>query len=314
MNTPSQDTQSASLRDHLFALLQNLLPKHLLSGWVYRLMRSRTQWLRKLSIDWFLRGFQLDMSEAVEPNPYAYPSFNAFFTRALKPTARPVANEADAVVSPVDGTVSQCGVIDGDLLIQAKGHSYSLLTLLAGNTALAQRYRGGHFACIYLAPYNYHRMHMPLAAAVRETIYVPGELFSVNSATARTVPGLFARNERVICDFQSQQTSLVPLNSTTTNFTMVFVGALFVGSIETVWAGEINPPPRSRRQPVIVNRGRGVQLAKGAEAGRFNMGSTVVLIVERDRVQWDAAMQPGATLRMGQRIGTLRPAGIDINA
>lgn len=313
-----EELRSAAAGDYLFAWLQNILPKQLLSSWVYRLMRSRTPWLRKLSIDFFLRRFRIDMSQAVESNPYAYPSFNAFFTRALKPAARPIASEADALVSPVDGTVSQCGFIDGDLLIQAKGHRYSLLTLLAGNKELARRYYGGHFACIYLAPYNYHRIHMPLSATLRDTIYVTGELFSVNGATARTVPNLFARNERVICDFQSYEVGLLPVDTAqdaaTTNFTMVWVGALFVGSIDTVWAGEINPPPRRWRQPMSIAKGRGMQLAKGAEAGRFNMGSTVVLIVERDRVSWDSVMHIGAELRLGQRIGTLRPRGIDINA
>lgn len=314
MSTPLLENQSAGPGDRLFAVLQSLLPKHLLSSWVYRLMRSRTPWLRKLTLDVFLSSYQIDMSQALQPNPYAYSSFNAFFTRALKPDARPIATENDAVVSPVDGTVSQCGTINGELLIQAKGHQYSLLALLAGNTALGERYRGGHFACIYLAPYNYHRMHMPLAATVRDTIYVPGELFSVNGATARSVPNLFARNERVICDFESEQVALVSAPSNTTKFAMAFIGALFVGSIETVWAGEINPLPRRLRRPVVINSGRGMPLAKGAEAGRFNMGSTVVLIFERDRVQWDSIMRCGAALRMGQRIGTLRPTGVDINA
>jgi phosphatidylserine decarboxylase len=314
MSTPVSEDPAASLGDRAFALLQSLLPKHLLSSWVYRLMRSRKPWLRKLTLDFFLSSYRIDMSQAVETNPYAYASFNAFFTRALKPDARPIAVEPDAIVSPVDGTVSQCGVIDGDMIIQAKGHRYSLLTLLAGNAALAQRYKGGHFACIYLAPYNYHRMHMPLAATVRDTIYVPGELFSVNTATARSVPSLFARNERVICDFESAQVGLIGTHADSTKFTMVFVGALFVGSIETVWAGEINPLPRRLRQPITFTQGRGTQLHKGAEAGRFNMGSTVVMVFERDHVQWDTIMRSGAQVRMGQRIGTLRPAGIDINA
>lgn len=312
MSTPLSE-DPASLSDRLFALLQSVLPKQLLSSWVYRLMRSRTPWLRKLTLDIFLRAYRIDMSQALQSDPYSYPSFNAFFTRGLQPTARPIAPEDDAVVSPVDGTVSQCGVIDDDLILQAKGHHYSLLALLAGQHALAERYKGGHFACIYLAPYNYHRMHMPLNAALRETIYVPGELFSVNNATARSVPSLFARNERVVCDFESEQVGLSERNGST-RFNMVFVGALFVGSIETVWTGEINPLPRRLRRPLSIARGRGLHLAKGAEAGRFNMGSTVVLIFERNRIQWDAFMQSGAQLRMGQRIATLRPSGIDLNA
>jgi phosphatidylserine decarboxylase len=289
----NSDTQITSFGDQVFATGQHLLPKHLLSRWMYAIMRQRKPWLRDLSIRTFLRNYRVDMHEAVQPNPLAYESFNAFFTRALRPDARPVDADARSIVSPVDGTVSQCGVINGDRLIQAKGHDYSLLALLGGDATLAQRYQGGQFACIYLAPYNYHRMHMPLAGHLQDTIYVPGELFSVNAATARNVPDLFARNERVVCDF----------NGTAGKFAMVFVGALFVGSIETVWASEINPLPRRSGAPIHIATGRGVQLAKGAEAGRFNMGSTVVMVFERGKMQWDAVMQPGATVRMGQRIG-----------
>ena len=302
---PPAASSGPQLGDQLFAIAQGLLPKHLLSRAMYALMRQRHPWLRAQSINNFLRNYRVDMSEAVQSNPLAYESFNAFFTRALKPQARPIDADESAIVSPVDGTVSQCGAIDDDLLIQAKGHHYSLLALLGGDAQLAQRYQGGQFACLYLAPYNYHRMHMPLAAQVRDTIYVPGELFSVNAATARSVPGLFARNERVVCDFLAPQC----------RFNMVFVGALFVGSIETVWAGEINPPPRRRSEAIHITQGRGQQLAKGAEAGRFNMGSTVVLVFEPGRMQWDAGMQPGAAVRMGRRIGTLQrtPSQVDIN-
>ncbi|MES1195888.1 MAG: archaetidylserine decarboxylase [Steroidobacter sp.] len=279
----------------LFATMQYLLPKHGLSRLMHALARSQRPGLKKATIDVFLKNFRVDMQEAVESNPYAYESFNAFFTRALKPSARPIAPDADALVSPVDGTISQIGMIDDDAIIQAKGHQYSLLALLAGDAQLAQRYRGGHFACIYLAPYNYHRIHMPLTGILNNTIYVPGDLFSVNTATAQQVPDLFARNERVICDFQSSQTC----------FAMAFIGALFVGSIETVWAGEINPVPRSNRI-VQLEQGRGRQFNKGEEAGRFNMGSTVILLIERDRMEWSSTLQAGSAVKLGQRIGTLK--------
>jgi len=290
------DTQEAKaiVNAKLFAALQHLLPKHGLSRLMYSLARSRQPWLKKLTLDIFLHHFSVNMHEAVQADPYAYESFNAFFTRALKPSARPVTPDPDVLVSPVDGTISQIGNIEEDLIIQAKGHHYSLLALLAGNTELAQRYRGGQFACIYLAPYNYHRIHMPLAATVNSTTYVPGELFSVNTATAREVPSLFARNERVICDFHTSRAK----------FAMVFVGALFVGSIETVWAGEINPVPR-RKAVMNVEAGRGTQLNKGAEAGRFNMGSTVVLVTEPNRIQWNSELHAGSMVKLGQRIGTL---------
>lgn len=299
----SVQAPDVSFSDQLFATLQSLLPKHLLSHGIYKLMRSRTPWLRQQLIAAFLRGYRVNMSEAVQSNPFAYESFNAFFTRALKADARPIDADPQAIVSPVDGTVSQCGAIDGDALIQAKGHHYSLLELLGGDAAAAQRYQNGQFACIYLAPFNYHRIHMPATATLRDTVYVPGELFSVNAATARSVPRLFARNERVICDFAASSG----------DFAMVFVGALFVGSIETVWAGEINPPPRRRGAAIALTQGRGQTFAKGAEAGRFNMGSTVVLIFEPGRMQWENSMRAGAVLRLGQKIGTLSERRIEIN-
>jgi len=287
------------LSDHAFAVLQHLLPKHLMSRFVYAGTRSERIWLRNLALGILLRSFRVDMSSAVEPDPYRYPTFNAFFTRALKTSARPIATQIDAIVSPVDGTVSQCGFITRDSIMQAKGRDYSLTGLMGGSAALAARYLGGSFATIYLAPYNYHRIHMPLAGAVRATIYVPGELFSVNAATARAVPRVFARNERVICDF-------LPMDANGCDFAMVFVGALHVGSIETVWCGEVNPPPRRRKQPIAIEAGRGHALAKGAEAGRFNMGSTVILIMPPNRVAFDAKLQPGATVAMGERIGTVK--------
>jgi phosphatidylserine decarboxylase len=303
----SSQSELASFGEQLFAALQSVMPKHFLSRLVYALMRQRTPWLRNLSINNFLRHYRVDMGEAAQSNPLAYDSFNDFFTRALKPSARPIDMNPTAIVSPVDGTISQCGRIDGAQLLQAKGHHYSLLALLGGDAQMAQRYQGGEFACIYLAPYNYHRMHMPLSGKVNATVYVPGELFSVNAATARTVPGLFARNERVVCDFASDHGQ----------FAMVFVGALFVGSIETVWAGEINPLPRKHGTAVKITQGSGSVLSKGAEAGRFNMGSTVVLLFEPGRMHWNNHVQAGATVRMGEVIGTLLPTtpqAIDVNA
>jgi phosphatidylserine decarboxylase len=280
--------------DQAFATLQYLLPKHVLSRIVYSVLRSENVWLRNRVLSVFLRAYKVNMAEAVESNPYAYRSFNAFFTRALKNDARPIAAETDAFVSPVDGTVSQCGAINGDSIFQAKGQTYSLTELLGGNAQRAQKYLGGSFATIYLAPYNYHRIHMPFAGVVRETIYVPGDLFSVNAATARTVARLFARNERVVCEFECA----------TGHFSMSFIGALFAGSMETTWCGEVNPPPRRKKQSTIIVQGNGTTLVKGAEAGRFNMGSTVVIVTPPRFVTWSADLQPGAVVRMGQRIGT----------
>lgn len=273
-----------------FALLQDLLPQHALSGLMHRLARSTRPWLRTAIIRSVLRAYPLiDMKEAADPDPFAYPSFNAFFTRALRPGARPVANGERELACPVDGTVSQLGTVRDGRLLQAKGVHYTAAALLAEESSAA-KYAGGGFACLYLAPYNYHRIHMPLAGRLVATRYVPGALYSVNDATARAVPGLFARNERVVCEFD---TALGPL-------AMVLVGALFVGSIETVYAGEINPPTVRGGQVRNVAAGIGTDFAKGAELGRFNMGSTVVLLLGNGGTKFGERLGPGSTVRMGQ--------------
>ncbi|MET0498420.1 MAG: archaetidylserine decarboxylase [Steroidobacteraceae bacterium] len=281
-----------SVSDRLFAALQYVLPKHALSRMIYRVMRNESPTVKRLIITNFLKGYRVDMAEALQSDPLAYRSFNDFFTRALRPEARPIAEEPDAVVSPVDGTVSQCAPIHGDALIQAKGRSYTLNELLAGDAASVAAYRDGSFACIYLAPYNYHRIHMPFGGSLRSTVYVPGDLFSVNAATARAVPRLFARNERVICDF----------DTTIGRMAVIPVGALFVGSMETVYCGEINPPPRSSHGVYPIAKGVGQSFLKGAELARFNMGSTVVLLFQRDCVTWQNTVIPQATVRLGQVI------------
>jgi len=292
--------------DQSFACLQYLLPKHALSRIIYRVMRTQRPWLRKRLLAFFLRHYQVNMDEAVVRDPYAYASFNSFFTRALNTDARPISSDARAFVSPVDGTVSQCGTIERHGILQAKGRTFSLLELLGGEPR-AQKYIGGSFATIYLAPYNYHRIHMPYSGRVRETIYLPGDLFSVNAATARTVPRLFARNERVVCDFDASPSSAPPNTEKgkNWNFAMVYVGALFVGSMETTWSGEVNPPPRRQLKPIVVTTGVGRSLGKGEEAGRFNMGSTVVIVVPPNRVTWSDQLRAGAIVRMGEKIGTV---------
>jgi phosphatidylserine decarboxylase len=282
----------AGAADRAFALLQELLPQQLLSRAMHRLARSTTPALRNATIRAVLRAYpQIDLGEAVEPDPFAYPSFNAFFTRALRPGLRPLEGGEHDLVSPVDGTMSQFGVIRAAQLLQAKGLHYTVGALLADEAA-AQRYEGGGFACIYLAPYDYHRIHMPLAGRLTAARYVPGQLFSVNAATARTVTGLYARNERVVCEFD---TALGPL-------AVVLVGALFVGSIETVFAGEVNPPPARGGGVRTLESGLGTELARGAELGRFNMGSTVVLLVGNASMRFAERLLPGSTLRLGQAL------------
>ena len=285
-----------SVGDRLFAALQYVLPKHALSRMVHRVMRNESPLVKRLIITNFLRGYRVNMAEAQQSDPLAFRSFNDFFTRALRADARPVSMEPDTIVSPVDGTVSQCAPIHADALIQAKGRAYALNELLAGDTESAGAYRDGSFACIYLAPYNYHRIHMPFGGSLRSTVYVPGDLFSVNAATARAVPRLFARNERVICDF----------DTTIGRMAVILVGALFVGSMETVYSGEINPPPRPRRGVYPIPKGVGQEFLKGAELGRFNMGSTVVLLFQRDCVTWENTVVPQATMRLGQVISRAR--------
>lgn len=287
-----------NLGARVFVGLQYLLPQHGISRLVHKLARVRTAWIKNLLIDTFVRHFRPDMADAVETDPRAYPTFNAFFTRALRSDSRPVDVDAAAIVSPVDGTVSECGPIRGDRLLQAKGHDYSLDALLAGDTALAKRFEGGQFATIYLAPFNYHRIHMPLAGELAAAAYVPGWLFSVNRATAAHVAGLFARNERVVCSFESPATP----------WALILVGALNVGSMETVWHGEVTPrTPRTGASLPNDASHAPLALPKGAEMARFNMGSTVILLLPAGRAQWHPDLAAGRVLRMGERIGTLAP-------
>jgi phosphatidylserine decarboxylase len=236
------------------------------------------------------------MTDAVEREPTAYPSFNEFFTRALREGTRPVDPDPSAIVSPVDGTVSEAGMLSADRLLQAKGHDYSLRALLAGNSAWERTFAGGSFATIYLAPYNYHRIHMPLAGDLRESFYVPGRLFSVNRTTAQLVPGLFSRNERVFCGFDC---SGMP-------WAIILVGALNVGSMATVWHGDVTP--RKHREVTALPVSDVLApptLAKGAEMARFNMGSTVILLLPPGAARWQDSLAAGRVLRMGERIGGL---------
>lgn len=282
----------AGAADRAFALLQDLLPQHLLSRAMHGLARSERRWIRNAILRVVLRGYpRIDLAEAANPDPYSYPSFNAFFTRALRPGARPRDGGERDVVSPVDGTLSQLGTVRDGQLLQAKGMHYTAGALLADEAAAA-RYEGGGYACIYLAPYDYHRIHMPLAGRLAATRYVPGRLFSVSASTALAVPNLYARNERVVCEFD---TELGPL-------AVVMVGALFVGSIETVFAGEINPPRTRGGLVTHVETGVGRQFARGEELGRFNMGSTVVLLLGHRATRFDERLGPGATLRLGQAL------------
>jgi phosphatidylserine decarboxylase len=279
------------LGGRLFVWFQYFLPQHGLSRLVLSATRVRTRWFKNCLIRGFLKLYRVDMTEAVENDPYRYASFNEFFTRPLKIGARPIAREDDAIVSPVDGCVSEAGTIDGDRLMQAKGHHYRLAELLAAQP-WASRFEGGSFATIYLAPFNYHRVHMPLRGTLRETVYVPGRLFSVNTVTVRHVPQLFARNERVLTLFDAGQGS----------FAVVLVGALNVGSMATVWAGDITP---AARRAIARIPSAPTTLEKGAELGRFNMGSTVILLFEPNRARWAPEVRAGGEVRLGRPLGVV---------
>jgi phosphatidylserine decarboxylase len=290
MNGPPRD----GLRSRLFVWMQYALPQHGLSRLVLRATRVRTRWIKNLLTRGFLALFSIDMSEAVEPDPYRYGSFNEFFTRGLASGARPVDPGPDSIASPVDGVVSECGAIDRDRLLQAKGRDYTLGDLLAGHP-WAPGFEGGSFVTIYLAPFNYHRIHMAVRGTLSDTVYVPGRLFSVNSVTARRVPRLFARNERVLTLFDTEFGRCA----------LVLVGALNVGSIATVWAGDITP---AARRVVTHLPGPALTLEKGAEMGRFNMGSTVILLFEPGRARWHPLLRAGSVVQLGQAIGQGIPA------
>ncbi|MGP8034662.1 MAG: archaetidylserine decarboxylase [Steroidobacteraceae bacterium] len=281
----------------LLVALQYLLPQHLLTRAVHWLARNEVVWVKNALIDNFVVNYRPEMSEAEQPDPRQFPSFNAFFTRALRAGARPIDPAPEALVSPVDGTVSELGPLDGSWLVQAKGIAYTLESLLdEAVPAWAPVFRGGAFATLYLAPRNYHRIHMPRSASLQAAWYVPGQLFSVNAATASQVPGLFARNERLVCVFAEG----------TLSFAVIMVGALFVGSMSTVWHGEVTPrAPRSRTELPLDFTRAPLRLEKGAELGRFNMGSTVILLLPPGRSEWLSPLAAGAPIRVGQALARL---------
>jgi len=289
--------KGAGLLDHLAAWAQYPLPTHAISRLVHALARSRRRWLKDILIHRFIAHFGVDMSEARQERASDFPDFNSFFTRALKPGCRPVVSGRGELACPVDGAVSQCGRIEADSLFQAKGHDYSLRALLGGSPALAETFADGEFATLYLSPRDYHRIHMPLDGRLRTMLHVPGRLFSVNPRTTRAVPGLFARNERVVTVFD---TAAGPM-------ALVLVGAINVASIETVWHGEVTPPAGRRlRQWGYADQAPPLLLERGQEMGRFNMGSTVIVLFGANSIAWDEALTAGAPVRMGQRLGRQR--------
>lgn len=279
--------------DRLFILFQYLLPHHLLSRLAGCLANCTWSWVKNPFITWFVKRYQVDMSQALEENPTVYSSFNDFFTRALKPDARPLDQTSGSILCPADGAISQLGKIEHGRIFQAKGHSFSVQELLGGNAELAAPFQGGEFATVYLSPRDYHRVHMPLGGTLKEMIYVPGKLFSVNQTTAENVPELFARNERVVCLFDTEAGPMA----------VVLVGAMIVASVETVWAGLVAPPSRELRSTAYGQAAP--SLEKGDEMGRFKLGSTAIVLFGPDAMRWSESLKAGDSVQMGQLMGSV---------
>ena len=275
------------MSDRLAVLPQYLLPKQALTTLAGKFASARLGGLTTSVIRWFVGRYNVNMAEAANPDIASYTSFNDFFTRALKPGARPLA-QAD-LICPVDGAISQFGPIAKDQVFQAKGHTYSTTALVGGDAAAAARFDNGHFATLYLSPRDYHRIHMPCAGELTRMVHVPGDLFSVNPTTARGVPGLFARNERVVCFFESAQGP----------FVLVLVGATIVGSMATVWHGQVNPPRTGVLRQWDYAKGQ-VNLQQGEEMGRFLLGSTVVMLFPQGPLQFNPQWSPTRPIQLGE--------------
>ena len=280
--------------DFLFILIQHVVPQHLLSRMMGALAELRYPlWLTNWVITRFVAHFQVDMSEAAEPEIQAYTHFNAFFTRALKEGARPCADAP--VVCPADGAISQLGEIEGGRIFQAKGQHFSATELLGGDVERAIAFKDGDFATIYLSPRDYHRVHMPIAGTLTATCYIPGKLFSVNGTTAENVDRLFARNERLVCYFDTEVGPMA----------MILVGAMIVAGIETVWSGLVAPPHAAPDLRDYAAAPEPIRLDKGEEMGRFKLGSTVILLFAKDAIEWQDTYQAGTTTRLGEALATL---------
>jgi len=283
-------SRSPAFSSRLFVALQYLLPHHLISRLIYRASRWRTPFTG-LIIRWFVRQYDVNVDEAEQSDVESYPSFNAFFTRALQPGARQIEGSEDDWVSPCDGRVSQLGGIQSGNLLQAKGRDYTVTELLGGDAELARQFENGRFATIYLSPRDYHRVHMPFAGRLRQMIHVPGRLFSVSPSTVQLVPRIFARNERLVCLFDTEVGPMA----------MVLVGAINVAAIETVWAGLVTPPAGQEigRWHYGSDTGMDIELARGQEMGRFNLGSTVILLLP-ESVDFNHVWVPEQAIQLGQ--------------
>lgn len=279
------------MSDRLSVLPQYLLPKQALTTFSGKIANARAGRLTTALIRWFVGHYGVNMEEAANPDVESYATFNEFFTRALRAGVRPLAR-AD-YICPVDGAISQFGAIDDDQIVQAKSHNYSVAALVGGDRGLAAQFQHGSFATLYLSPRDYHRVHMPCDGGLKRMIFVPGALFSVNAVTARGVPGLFARNERVVCVFDSE---LGP-------FVLVLVGATIVGSMETVWHGTVNPPGAREVREWQYQPGERL-FRKGDEMGRFSLGSTIVVLFPKERLEFNPGWAPAREVRLGEMMAT----------
>jgi len=281
------------IKNTCFVVLQHLLPQHALSRIMHSLTRNETVWWKNLIIRQVVKRFKVNLAEAENPDIESYASFNKFFTRALGPGARPLAQDVDIITSPADGAISQIGVVQGAAILQAKGKIFTTEKLLGGSPGPSDLFNHGHFVTIYLSPRDYHRLHMPCDGVLKKMIHIPGQLFSVNSVTTESVDNLFARNERVVAIFET------PLGA----MALVLVGAIFVSSIETVWHGVVTPP-RSQSIRTWDYNDNPITLKRGQEMGRFNMGSTIIVLFEKKQVQWLTSLSAGSTILMGEKLGS----------
>lgn len=281
--------------DTLFIIFQYIVPQHLLSRLVGWVAECEWPWLKNRFITTFIGKYQVNMSEAADPEPYNYKNFNAFFTRALKEGARPIVEGDKSIACPADGAISQLGDIETGRIFQAKGQTYSLLELLGGDHEATDAFQGGKFATVYLSPKDYHRVHMPLAGTLKSMTYVPGDLFSVNTTTAENVPRLFSRNERAVCLFDTEAGPMA----------VILVGAMIVAGIETTWAGQVAPIKREIRTHHYQKAQEPIKLEKGEEMGRFKLGSTAIVLFAKDVMDWDDKFSATTPTVMGELLGTL---------
>ncbi len=282
-------------KDQLFAFAQHITPQKALSRAIGKIAECEVSWVKNTFINQFVKKYQVDMSQAINDDALSYRNFNDFFTRAIRPELRPICEGEKTIACPADGAISQLGKIEHGTILQAKGHHYSLTSLLGGDASLSDQFLGGSFATVYLSPKDYHRVHMPLTGKLTKMIHVPGKLFSVNKVTAEQIPSVFARNERTVCLFDTEAGPMA----------VILVGAMIVASIETVWAGQVTPFNKN----VVTwdyEALNNIELQKGEEMGRFKLGSTAIVLFGKDAVEWDKSLQAETPTTMGMQFGKVK--------